>query len=386
MIAGPFCTKMMADLGAEVIKVEHPSTGDPARRMGPFPGDIPHPEKSGLFLYLNTNKLGITLNLRTQDGRRILGDLAVKADVVVEDSAAGTASERGLAFAPFHERNNRLVMASITPFGQTGSYSTYKAYPLNTYQSGGKGYITPENSGGAERSPVQVGGYLGEYEAGVAAAGGIMAAVLEARVSGQGQHIDVSKQEALIPLNLVQIGRFPNEGLIHTRVSRTVPYGGRMRCKDGYVQIFFQSEEIWRAQVKLMGNPAWAQDPKFKDHASRVANAREVDERVLEWLKDKTKEDAFHEGQRGGVPIAPFYTAEDVVHSSHLQARRFMVDVKHPTAGVITMPSAPYRFSATPWSIERPAPLLGEHIEQVYCGMLGYTKERLVRLRQSNVV
>ncbi|MFC1974103.1 CoA transferase, partial [Chloroflexota bacterium] len=161
MAAGPYCTKLMADLGAEVIKVEKPGIGDEARHRGPFLNDEPNPEKSGLFLHLNTNKLGVTLNLENVKGQKIFKELAKEAHVVVEDRPPGKLAELGLGYNTLKEINPSLIMSSITPFGQTGPYKDYKAYPLNTFHSCGEGYVTPGQNNFPDYPPLKVGRFVG---------------------------------------------------------------------------------------------------------------------------------------------------------------------------------------------------------------------------------
>ncbi|MFQ5827166.1 MAG: CoA transferase, partial [Dehalococcoidia bacterium] len=181
MVAGPYCAKLMADLGAEVIKIEPPARGDEARGRGPFLGDEPHPEKSGLFLYLNTNKLGITLDPGTPTGKRLFGELIKGADILVEDKALQKLKELGLDYGSLREINPQLIVTSITPFGHSGPYRNYRAYPLNVFHSGGEGYMTPfaplNDPLSPGRPPLKVGKYAGEYVAGISAAGATMVAL-----------------------------------------------------------------------------------------------------------------------------------------------------------------------------------------------------------------
>jgi crotonobetainyl-CoA:carnitine CoA-transferase CaiB-like acyl-CoA transferase len=193
MISGPYCGKLLADLGAEVIKVEEPSVGDVARTRGPFPGDVTHPEKSGLFLYLNTNKLGITLNLGTASGRELFRRLAEQADVLLEDRPPGEMAKLGLDYASLSAINPRLIVTSITPFGQTGPYRDYKSYHLNLYHASGHSsffYVAPRER--RKEALVVAGGEVGDYDGGLSAAVATLAALFARLATGQGQHIDIS--------------------------------------------------------------------------------------------------------------------------------------------------------------------------------------------------
>lgn len=387
-VAGPYCTKLLADFGAEVIKVEKPGMGDPARRRGPFLDDSAHPEKSGLFLYLNTNKLGITLNLEDPAGRKIFARLLEQTDVLVEDTPPETFETLGLDKQSITQINPKLVITSVTPFGRTGPYSRFKAYHLNTFHSGGEGYLTPAwmGMGYMHRPPLNQGRYVGEYESGLSAAVATLAALYYQRLTGLGQTIDVSKQQALIALNPRELASYPNDGWLASRATRTIRFGGIFRCKDGYVELDLYEEHEWQALVSLMGNPEWAKADKFRDRLSRAQHSAELNQLVEDWMRNHTKEEIYHQGQALGCPVAPYNTTKEVVNSNQMKSRDFFVLLDHREAGTFAYPSAPFRFSLTPWRAERPAPLLGEHNEEIYCHRLGYSKQELVRLRAAGVI
>ncbi|MFC1926270.1 CaiB/BaiF CoA transferase family protein [Chloroflexota bacterium] len=381
MAAGPYCTKLMADLGAEVIKVEKPDTGDEARHRGPFLNDEPNPEQSGLFLYLNTNKLGITLNLENARGRKIFKELVKETHVLVEDKAPGKLAELGLGYDVLKEINPSLIMASITPFGQTGPYKDYKAYPLNTFHSCGEGYVTPGQNNFPDYPPLKVGRYVGEYEAAIVASVAIMGAVYHQMESGEGQYIDVSKQEALVTMGVMELTRYPNTGEIPTRGTRGYTVGGFMPCKDGFVEFCLYSQRDWEGLVDLMGTPEWTKDEKFKDQASRAANCTELQQNITNWLMQNDKEYIYQGGQKRKVPVGAYYTPKDLVNSEHIKHRGFFAEIDHPKMGRLTVPTAPYNLTKTPWHGERGAPLLGEHNEEIYQKRLGYSQQDLVRMR-----
>ena len=255
MVAGPYCSKLLADLGAEVIKIEPPQ-GDETRRKGPFQNDIPHPERSGLFLYLNTNKRGITLNLNSSNGKRIFTELAKGADILVEDMPPEAAKELGLDYDIFKKQNPRLIMTSITPFGQTGLYKDYKAYTLNIFHAGGEGYLI----GGADyidRAPLKIGGLVAEYDAGLSAAIATLAALYWSGISGLGQHIDVSKQEALMSLYRPDVARYGNDGVVLSRATSGFPLGGMLPCQDGHVVVMCWLESEWPRMLEAVGDTEW---------------------------------------------------------------------------------------------------------------------------------
>jgi len=389
MVSGPYCAKLMADLGAEVIKIEKPGTGDEARRRGPFLNDIPHPERSGLFLYLNTSKLGITLNPGTPTGKKIFTGLVKDAHILIEDTTPGTMEQLGLGYEDLKKINPSLIMTSITPYGQTGPYRGYKAYHLNTYHMSGQAYFSYSipasvKEGQAIKPPVRGGGYVGDYDAGLSAAVATMAALYQQGLSGIGQHIDVSKEDALISLDRVDIGTFANDPEAGSR--RHGMLGGLVPCKDGYVVITAPQQHQWEALVKLMGNPEWALGEKTKDEFARSENAPELQPLIEEWMRQHTREEIYHQGQSFSCPIGPVNSAADVWDSPQYQERKFFVEIDHPEAGKLSYPSTSYKLSESPWQASRAAPLLGEHNEEIYCQRLGYTRDDLVRMKAAGVI
>jgi len=375
MISGPYCGKLLADLGAEVIKVEQPSEGDAARARGPFPDDIPHPEKSGLFLYLNTNKLGVTLNPRTTAGRQLFQRLAEQADVLIEDRPPGEMADLGLDYASLSAVNPRLIVTSITPFGQTGPYRDYKSYHLNLYHASGHSsffYVAPKER--RNEPPVVAGGEAGDYDGGLAAAVATLAALFARLTTGQGQHIDISKFEALLALERVVVARFANTpeppdwpGMV----------GGLVPCRDSHVVITAVQNHQWQGLMDLMGNPPWSQDENCRDETTRSLHRDEIQPLLEEWMAQHPKEELYHKGQAFGVPIGPVRTVAEIADWPQARQRGFFAELDHPQAGRLEYPTAAYKMSETPWRGERAAPLLGEHNEQVYCGRLGYSKEQL---------
>jgi len=386
-VAGPYCTKLLADLGAEVIKIEPPGVGDEARRRGPFLHDTPHPELSGLFLYLNTNKLGITLNLNSTTGKIIFKRLITDADILVEDRPPGEMKELGLGYNVLKETNPRLIMTSITPFGQTGPYRNYKAYYLNTYHASGAGYLLPIASPNLDREPIKGPGLIGEYDAGLSSAVAILGALYWQAVSSLGQYIDVSKQETLMALEKMDLSRFHEEGKSPTRGPSGRPAPSLVRGKDGgYILLQAPQDNQWWGFVEVMGNPEWAKDEKFSTEDRRREHPDELRERLAEWAKDYTTDEIFHKVQSGKCPAAPVNSLEELLNSPQMEARGFLVEIDHPVAGKLKYPAWPYHFSKTPGKMERPAPLIGQHNEEVFCNHLGYTKEDLVKLKETGVI
>ena len=388
-VSGAYCAKLMADLGAEVIKIEPPGIGDGARRKPPFLKDEAHPEKSGLFMYINTSKFGITLDPEKPEGNKIFKQLVKNVDILIEDHQPGEMERMGLGYDALKQINPGLIMTAITPFGQTGPYKDYKAYQLNISQMSGQGYLLPMIAPNLERPPVKVGGNSGNFDPGLVASIAVMAALFYKGKTGKGQYIGMSKMEALMSMQRVESVTFPNSGVNMSRAGmaqRRTP-DGVMPCKDGYVVVVTPEEHQWKSFMKLIGDPPWAAEEWCQNRIQRVENVDRIKEPVLEWMKDHTKEEIFRKGQALSVPVAPMNTAKDVVESPQFNARNFFVETEHPAVGKIKkFPSSPYRFSKTPWEIGRPAPLLGEHNEDIYCGRLGYTIQDLKEFKESEII
>jgi CoA:oxalate CoA-transferase len=389
MISGPFCTKLMADLGAEVIKVEPPDVGDEARMRGPFPGDVPHREKSGLFLYLNTNKFGITLDPGSPRGSKIFKALVREADVLIENRPLGDMEQMGLGYEDLEKINPGLIMTSIKPFGRSGPYKDYKAYSLNISHVSGQGYLLPLLSPNSDRPPVKAGGNSSDYDPGLVTVVAVMAALFWKGVTGKGQFIELSKQEALMSMQRVESVTFANGGPSMSRLGARQGRqpGGILPCKDGYIVLVTPQDRQWEAFVKLMGDPEWSKGELNRDADARSKHALEINEEIIKWTMKHTKKEIFTKGQALSCPIAPVNSPKDVVESEQMEARKFFDEMVHPEVGRLKkFPSAPFKMSKTPWRLDRPAPLLGQHNEEIYSERLGYTADELAQLKKANVI
>lgn len=385
-VAGPYCTKLLADLGAEVIKVEKPE-GDVARRRGPFLGDKPDPELSGIFLYDNTNKMGVTLNLDSPKGRDMFKKLVADADILVEDGAPGEMERLGLNYEVLEQLNPSLIMASITPFGQDGPYRDYKAYGLNTYHASGAGYVLPAGSQNKDMEPIKGGGLVGERDIGVSASVGILGALFWRNAGGTGQYIDISKQEAEMALERMNIVRYYMIGASPTRYQINRVRDTLLQCRDGgYMILVLYPQKQWEGIVEALGTPEWTKEERFSTQKLRDANFPEL--RALlreEALKYDTME-LFNIIQAQGTACAPICSAEQVFNSPQTKARDFFVEIEHPVAGKLMYPGLPYKLSNAVPSHNHGAPLLGQHNEEVYCGRFGYSKQDLIKLREAGII
>ena len=390
MVAGPFCGRMLAFSGADVIKVEPPLGGDPSRRSEPFAQDVPGPESSLLFQYLNANKKGVTLDLDKPTGRELLKRLIGLSDVFIEDLEPGALESLGLAYSELAKLNPRLIMVSITPFGQTGRHSRWKAYNLNTTHIGGGGWLTPTGLSRRmfpERPPLKLGGHIGDYYCGTTAATAIMFAILGRSTNGLGQYIDLSKQEAHLTLERNILSMWANYGFLGTADTRDFPYGGCFPCKDGYVDILAHDDPHWNSLVKMMGNPAWTRKEEYRERASRRLYGEEINQGIESWTRKHTGAHIYRLGRRYNLAVGVFSTPTDVVRSKHERERGFFAKISRSNVpGLTRVPALPYRFSDIPGSPERGAPSLGEHNRDIYCDGLGLAPWELVKLAQAEIV
>ena len=360
LIAGPYCGKLLAGLGADVVKVE-PLGGDASRAYGPFPGDVPDAEKSGLFLYLNTNKRGVVLDLATPGGRASLHRLLAGADILIEDWPRREADAAGLGYGELHRQHRRLQVVSVTPFGCSGPYRDRPASDLTVFHASGMAFETPQNGvDSLELPPLRPGGYSSSFLAGtVAAAATITGALYD---DALGHHVDVSHLEALTSVMLrISLHQHTYEGKTPVRLRATDRQVNYLPCKDGYVNAYVHQPNWWQGLVKAMGDPDWAHDPLFHQADFRT-QAWDLLEPLLEaWAKDYTRQQLFELLQRHHVPCLPGYTFEDVVKDAHLNARGYFQDIDDGDRGRWRFPGPPSRLSRTPFAPVRPAPRLGEH-------------------------
>ena len=383
-ISAPYCSKLMAHLGADVIKIEKPGAGDLSRERGPFLDDIPGPDRSGIFLYLNANKRGVTLNLEKATGKEIFQRLIKDADILVEDTKPGTLDSLGLGYGALKAINPRLVMTSITPFGQTGPYKEYKGSDLIMWQMGGLGYATPVNTGTPDYEPLRVM-HMASYLAGATAASAAMTALYYQRLTGIGQHVDVSQLEAVF-LNW-GFYYWPYEHKNSTRVPKfALAPVGFLKCRDGWVFIVAIEDHHWKALLEMMGNPEWAGNELFKNRFTRADNWEDLEPLLLDWSMKYTKAEITEMGKAKGIPMGPINSIDEVLATGQLKARGYFVEWEHPKAGTLTYPGAPYKLPKTPWSVRGPAPLLGQHNEEIYCRQLGYTKGELVKMYEVGII
>ena len=386
-IAGPYATKLCSDYGADVIKVERPGLGDVARRIGPFPGDDPHPERSGMHLHLNSGKRSVTLDLKTATGRAILLQLAARADLVVESFRAGTLERLGLAPERFAEANPAAALARISNYGQTGPLRDWDADDLLLYAASGVLQVTGEPT----REPVAIGLYAPLFLGGGIAAAHAMGAMRAAHRDHQQEVVDVSLHEALAGSmdrggpNLVSY-QYTGALMVERRerVLISALPSGVFPAADGYIQVTTQTNWFDRF-CRVIGKPEWITDPRMTSNLNDpLAIGDEVEAAFYEWLLPRTKQQAMEEAQAEGWPLSALNTPADVFRDPHFAARGFFQRVELQLGGTVTLPGLAVRFGGTPGEMRR-APMLGEHNVEVL-GELGYAPREIAALRAQGAI
>lgn len=385
---GVYCTKLLADLGADVIKVEPPG-GDPGRRIGPFYHNEVDPEKSLHWFHFNTSKRGITLNLENEDGRGIFKRFIEKTSILVETYPPGYLEELGIGYAELSKVNPALVMTSITNFGQTGPWKDYKSSDLVALALGGLLYYC----GWPEGPPMRMAGSMAYHQVSVESAVGTLIAYYHSMLTGEGQQLDVSLHQA-IPICLQSrpqiytktgdIGERPGDEHVEAA-------SGVFPCKDGFVDIHIFLH-AWDALVGWINSDGMGEDlkeEKWKDPFFRLQeqNFKHIDDILRSFLMRHTKREIYEEGQTRGVVVGMVDTAAEVVENRQLKARSFFVDVEHPELKEkLRYLGPPYRLAETPWRISRRAPLIGEHNNEIYTEELGFSGSEVSRLKKAQVI
>ncbi|MEO8539915.1 MAG: CoA transferase [bacterium] len=365
-IAGPYATKLFADFGADVIKIEKPG-GDVARSLGPFQGGAADPERSGTFFYLNCNKRSVVLDLKSAEGRAALGELAKTADVVVESFAPGTLDALGIGYEYFKAMKPGLPVVSISNFGQNGPYRDYKLTDLTLYAFAGEMY----SMGETDREPIKMAGTAALFESGAAAAVGIMGALFSSKRHGIGQHVDVSLAETHfggVDRRHATAIAFQFSG---RKTIRVASHGGGMPqgiypCADGYVD--FTNAGLRPDRVAEMLNHAdWLNDERYSDPVQRMNPAviEEWNGNFIGWCIERTKREIWTEARRAKVMCGPMFTMEDLFTDEAFRNRGFWSKVEHPALGEVTVPGRPFQMQNGGWEMRRAAPLLGQHTAEV---------------------
>lgn len=379
LLTGPYCTMLLADMGADVIKIEVPGRGDDARMFGPFKNG-----ESGYFMTLNRNKRGVTLDLRKAEGQEVLRELAKSADVLLENFTVGTMDGWGLGYEELASVNPRLIFASITGFGQSGPYAHRVAFDAVAQAMGGLMSITGPEGG----MPTRVGTALGDINAGTFMALSIVAAIVQRQQTGKGQRIDISMHDCIVgilenaPVRYTIGGEVP--GRMGSRHANIAPYDV-FAASDGYVIIACANEATWQRLCKAMDREELIADPRYEVTTKRAANVAELTAIIGEWAGRHTVAGLLAVLEANAVPSAPVMTIDQMVEDPQVRARRMMVEVDHPVAGKVIIPGIPTKMSDSPDTIERPSPVLGQHTDEVLAEW-GFTAEKIAALRAAKVI
>jgi len=386
-IAGPFCTKLLADYGADVIKIERPGTGDPSRQEGPFFHDEPHPEGSALFLHLNTNKRSVCLNLATDEGRDIALRLAARSHIVVENFRPGTLDRLGLGYEALRSVRPDIVLVSISNFGQTGPYRDLPMSEITAYAMGGAMNAT----GHRDREPLKLGGNVVQYHAGANAAFAAMVAFWRVEAGGPGDHVDVAIYETQAgsrDRRTIYLTAYSYSGYTSYRSgSETRLAGGVRIAADGYVYLAGYGKRL-PSFLRMIGREDLADDPRVSDAGAELDAAwvEEIENSYLIWARERPKAQIVAEAQEHGILAGAVNNIDDLFTNPQFVARPPWDVIDHPHTGPLHYPGGPFRMSATPRRTGGRAPLLGEHTRQVLQDELGMTESELTRLSEEGVI
>jgi len=381
-IAGPYCTRLLADLGAEVVKVEPPA-GDYARSLGPFPDDVPDPDKAGLFIHLNGNKKSVTLDVETQSGRVVLRRLLAKADVLVESYAPGHLAFIGLGYDDLRSELPGLVYCSVTPFGQSGPYRDFQGNSLACMALSGLMYVT----GDPDKEPLCTGGEPAEYFAALNAWIGVMAALEHRAGTGAGQQIDVSMLESLGCADEYNTAMYSYLGAVRKRYysRHHIPtYPSEIfPCRDGNIVVIGGATGFPLMMAVLIERPELETDPLFQNLWLRTMQWRQFEEILRPYLMEHDWEDLLTRAQELRIPFAAVLDAKTLMENEHLKERGFFQEIEQPGLGALPLAGGPFKMSETPLRYGA-APALGEHTQEVLLE-LGYDKDDTLVLRERGV-
>jgi CoA:oxalate CoA-transferase len=380
VLAGPYASMVLADLGAEVLKVELPNTGDEARGFGPFQNG-----ESAYFSSINRGKKSITIDLRTDDGRDLARQLAARCDVLLENFRPGSMARFGLDYATLRGDNERLVYASISGFGQTGPYADRPAYDVIIQAMGGIASITGAPGG----EPVRVGSSVADLSAALFGVIGILAAWARAKETGVGQHVDIAMLDCQVALLENAVARyFVNDevpGPLGSRHPAITPFQF-FAAADGYIVIAAGNDGLWGKLCVELGLDELLDDERFIDNARRTANHGELEPLLAAELSVRSVDDWCQTLGGAGIPCGPIHDIGQVCADPQVAAREMIVELEHPRAGLQQMPNSPLKFSQTPVKVERPSPLLGQHTQQVLQEWLALDDEQLSDLHERGII
>lgn len=382
MIAAPFTAALLGDMGAEIIKVELPDSGDTLRHVAPM-----HAGRSLYWSVLGRNKCSITLDLRVPRGRALFLDLVKRSDAIVENFRPGTLERWNLAYETLKDANPDVVLIRISGYGQDGPYRDKAGFGTPAAAMGGLTYIT----GYPDRPPITVPIALADYLAGLFGALGGVAALLERERNGKGgQSVDVSLYESVFRLLEAVVPAYGKNGVVRERMGnrtgQSSPIGSYRTSDDRYMVLSVSTDRVWLRMIQAMGHPEWGTDPRFVSNPQRTLHADEVDAAVSGWFREHTAAEAQQVLDDAGVPVSPIYSIADIFEDEQYRAREDIIAPSDPVVGPVPMPAVLPRFSRTPGGVRFVGPALGEHNAAVYGGLLGLSDAEQAALRTDGVI
>lgn len=386
VLAGPFCTMMLADMGANVIKIEVPTGGDDTRTYPPFrEKNLNGQQESLYFANINRNKKGVTLNLKAPEGKAIFKELVKKADIVVENYRPGVMDKLGLGYDVLKEINPRLIYAAVSGFGCYGPYHLRPGYDILAQAMGGMMAITGPRGG----EPTRAGSALGDMLGGLHVTIGILAAVNARTITGKGQRVDVSLMDSMIAatentaLKYLESGQIPPR--MGNRYAAVSPYDA-FKVKDGVIIIAAGNQKLYeKLCTEVLHRPDMITDPRFVDMTGRLENQDAIQEVIEDTLKDYTMEEATQLVLSKGIPAGPILNIKQILEDPHVKEREMFVEMDHPTLGRITVNGCAIKLMDTKPSVRTPAPQLGQDNKAIYEGLLGMSEEEFAALHEKAV-
>ena len=378
-IAGPICGCILADHGAEVVKVEPPG-GEASRQLGPFVND-----ESIYFAVFNRNKLGITVDLQKPEGRGLFLSLAKTSDIVIENFRPGVMDKLGLGYASLAAANPRVVLVSVSGFGQEGPYRDMPAFDPILQALSGLMYL----NGNEGDPPLKSAMSIADYSAGINGAMGALLAIIGRERTGVGQHVDVSLFDSLVFMLETSVATYRATGELPPRVGNDRPWsspGSAYQCADGWVYVAPTGDGIWRRFAVAMGKPELLDDPRFTTNVARVAHRAELNLIIGDWCASRAVEEVLVATGKGGVPASEVKTIADLVDDPQARLRKMLVELDHSRLGRHTVPGVPIKLLGSASGVDRPAPCLGEHTEQVLRSWLGLDATHIADLKSAGAV
>ncbi|MBW2637880.1 MAG: CoA transferase [Deltaproteobacteria bacterium] len=380
VLAGPYAAMLLADLGAEVVKIETPVKGDSARGNEPFVGDV-----SSYFLSVNRGKQSVTVNARTEKGKEIIKELISQVDIVVENFRPGIMKKMGVDYEQVRKINPRLIYVSISGFGQYGPSSHRPAYDMVAQGAGGTISITGE----PDRSPVRVGYSTGDISSALFAVNAALAALYERERSGLGEHVDISMTDCQVAVCENACARYFAAGEI------AGPIGGRhpihtpfqvFPTKTDNMIVVAHRWKYWEKLCKVIGREDLTNDPRFKERATRSKNHGVIESILIDIFKTKTRDEWFEIFEENGMIYGPVNNIEQVVQDSHFNERNMFIDVEHPRVGKVKVVGTPMKFARNPCSIDKASPDLGEDTEEILRTKLNMSESDITKLKNEGIV